>query len=147
MPTRVREDRVQVEGQTSWPLKNGYQVELRRGMADYQSLGLLFEKDSSLFQALLTIAQGRPHDVSTENTAALRNGLYLLPDFSMREDLRNVLLSAYQETPDGCVLVNPFRLESTDQAGALEHMEKAALERLLRLIGGDKDEGRSGGRQ
>lgn len=123
------------------PLKNGRQIEARLGLATYQSLGYLFQRDPGLFLALRDIAEGRPEKVAPRQTSALREALFLRRDLSIDDSVRDVLLSAYQEAPDGPVLVNPFKLQNPDEARALEQMQKAGFDRAIRLLRSD-DEGK-----
>ena|SRR5579872_445871 len=139
VPSNLMEERLDQGGETILPLKNGRQIEVRLGLATYQSLTRLFENDRHLFNALRSIAEGHSATVGPARTRALRHGLFLQQDLSIREPVRDVLLSAYQETAEGCILANPFKLDRPEQARMLEQLEKAGLDRIIRLLWNDEE--------
>lgn len=127
------------DGKTVLPLKNGRQIDVRLGLATYRTLCRFFEKDPELFNALRALAEGRDDLVSRYQRVALRRALLLRSDLTIRDAVRDVLLSSYQE-PDGPVLTNPFKLDSPEQARRLEQMEQAGLDKLLRRLWSDEDQ-------
>lgn len=143
MPAQLREERLEDEVEDKlFPLKNGGQIGGNHGQGVLENLRDLLEDDPQLFQALLAIVQGRPQDATPEAVSQLRSDLFLRADNgAIRPDIRDVLLSAYNETAEGPVLVNPFVLTSSEQPVELERMNKEANDRLLREIfrkGNDK---------
>jgi hypothetical protein len=141
----LTEERLSKEQRTVLSLKNGGQIEAGLGLAAYDQVTFLFQKNPNLFTALLSIARGNLDAGTAEEKESLRNGFFLRQDFSIVDSVHDVLLSAYQETPDGPTLVNPFQLETPDHARLLERLERAALIRILRLR--DDNPGTSQGRQ
>lgn len=117
-------------------LRNGGQISASEGTAAFSTLTGLLERAPDRLAAMAAIALGRPGDAAPEHVAALTKGLMLRPDGSIPDYLRVVLLAAYQETPEGPVLVNPFRPENEVQVRRLERLDRDALERLRRVLGG-----------
>ncbi len=144
---RVREDGLEGEGSRRVvPLKHGEPVEAGLGLAYYNSLRALFENEPELFESLLAIAQDRIRDAAPAHIARLRQALFLRHgDGTLDPMMRDVLLSACQVTPEGPVLVSPFRPESPDDVRAVEEADRRALDRLRRLSRPDDDDTRKGG--
>ena len=72
---------------------------------------------------------------------ALQRDGFLKQDGRLDADMQNVLLSAYQETTEGPVIVNPFQLTSPQDAAELSRSESKGIDRLLRRLrqqGGDE---------
>jgi hypothetical protein len=119
----------QEEGRAALPLKNG---------------SSLLEQAPEHFQALLAIAYGRHAEAPSQSVEILKDALLLRPDGTLVPDLGNVLHSAYHQTAEGPVLINPFRLDDPEQVQMLEEMEQNALQKLLRRIRreNERDRGR-----
>jgi hypothetical protein len=125
-------------------LKNGSEIDAGWGITFWRALQSLLDQHPEHLQALLAIAKGRSEDAPARSVAFLRHGGLLLRDRTVNPDAQAVLLSAYQETAEGPVLVNPFRLDSPEQAQALESRDAERSHRLLRwLKRRENDEGRA----
>jgi hypothetical protein len=122
-------------------LKNGAEIEVGWGMAFWRSLEDLLDAHPDHFATLLTLACDPAAAVSPKSVAFLRRCLYLHPDGTIIPDERAVLLSAYQETAEGPVLVNPFVLDGPDEAQKLERREARGYRRLIRRLGFDDARG------
>jgi hypothetical protein len=129
-----REGWLQEERRKILPLKNGGQIEAAFGLAGWRSLEHLLEQSPQNFRALLAIAEGRPGDADAQSIAHLSDSLFLRPDGSLEPGMRDVLLSSHTVTSEGSVLVNPFRLDTSDQAHTLEQIDDTGYQWLRREI-------------
>jgi hypothetical protein len=144
MPVQRTEEWLADEERKQYTLKNGQQIEGRRGCLALLDLKGLLEQSPQFFRALLAIVQGRLEDASPEAVAYLKDCGYLRADTgAVRADIPDVLLSAYQETPEGPVLVNPFKFNSTDEAREVEQSEKTSIDWLIRELRKDGGKGPS----
>lgn len=146
VPAQPREGLLRADRNELLPLKNGGHVEASLGQALLRMLEGLLERHPDDFHALLAIIEGRTEEAPSARVEALKEAMLLRPDGSVIPGLRDVLLSAYQQTQEGPVLVNPFQLESNDQARALEQAEEEGYLRLAREIRkrkGRNDEGQT----
>lgn len=115
-------------------LKNGTEIDARWGLAELTQLKYFFDQDTDVFDALLAVAQGRPGEVPAAGLDYLREASFLDDHDVLNEATRNVLLSAYRATPEGAVLVNPFRLHDRNEAIGLENMlDEKQLRRLRKM--------------
>ena len=120
-------------------LKNGAQIEADWGNANYFALQGLLEQEPEAFHSLLEVARGGLRAIPEGHLSVLRNALLLRPDGTVTPGTRDVLLSAYRETPDGPALVNPFQFTSEEEVRREEQAEKNELDRVRRwLREGDK---------
>jgi hypothetical protein len=121
---QLREERMEEErADTMYPLKAGGQIGGRHGRFVLLDLEGILEQSPHLFQALLAIVQDRREDAPPEALARLSDCGYLkADDGTVRADIRDVLLSAFQDTPEGPVLgvtteylsffgINPIQFE------------------------------------
>ena len=116
-------------------LKNGAQIEARDGKLYYGFLCSLLAEEPEVFRGLLAFAQDQNRAMLPGHRVRLMFlGGYLEPDGSIMPKVRDVLLSAYKETPDGPMLVNPFFLSRPEQARELERMETEGLDWLIREL-------------
>jgi hypothetical protein len=149
-PVKLREERLAEEDPRKkiMPLKNGGQIEARTGMAYFDCFCDIQAQEPDDLRALLSLAQGQCEEVPAAVIDGLRDTGFLEADGSLKPGPRDVLLSAYRETPDGPVLVMPFVLKDEEAARVFERMEQQGIERLIRRLrrDRDKDEGRPGGR-
>jgi hypothetical protein len=146
----ARRDGRQVTGQHDKMvlLKKGGEIEYKEGCFCYDFLTLLLDRHPQHFSGLLALDQGRIQDILPESIAYFSTGrgrgIYTTAEGAIKPTMSAVLRSAYQETRDGRVLVNPFLLESEAQAQELEQVreqhDKASLDRLLRYLR-DMDDG------
>ncbi len=85
------------------PLKNGRRMDIEDVHDVWHDLQDLRRRHPTHFQALLALGQSQAEDVSRESIAYLQNGAYLSPDgATVRQDVRDVLLSAGPELNDPC---------------------------------------------
>lgn len=125
-------------------LKNGARIEAGLGSATYLALRGLLEQEPELFQSLLALAREDPIDVPENNIAALRDAFFLRSDGRPSLATRNVLLSAYRQTPDGPTLVHPFRFGSAEEVKREERAENNAWDRVRRWLSDDDTPGSGG---
>jgi len=121
-------------GQEELVLKNGGRIEASLGQALLRALEGLLEQAPHHFRALHAIAEGRSSEAPPESVSALKDAHFLRPDGTAIPGLADVVVSAYQQTRDGPVLINPFQLETLDQVRALERMEQEGRLRLAHEI-------------
>jgi hypothetical protein len=144
VPTEIRKKPLADKPQEKiLQLKNGAQVEATIGVVYFEELSDLLDQEPEHFRTLLALARGQSEGIPAEHTKALQRDGFLKGGGVLDEDMRNVLLSAYQETAEGVVLVNPFLLATPVQAAELERLEERGLDRLIRKLrkqkGDDKD--------
>jgi hypothetical protein len=123
-------------------LKNGAMADLMLAKATWQTLMSVSDTHPALVVAVLELAQGKqqPPDMLRE----LRKALLTQPNGELRDVVRDVVLSAYQETTEGAVLVNPFLLDSEADRKAFEECEQRSKRNWLRILRPDDPrEGRS----
>ncbi len=131
-----------INRRTTLPLRSGAEVEAGLGQAYLGILEGLLNGDRPLFDALVEVAQGRGGEVGADAVAGLKRALALRPDGTPLPGLTDVLLSAYQSTAEGPVLVNPFKLTDPEQARKLEGLDDASHEWLLRQVRRGDERGR-----
>ncbi len=132
------------EPRRTLPLRIGGEIDAGFGRGYFEGLRSLLEQYPQHFQALVTLAEGSAPVASLSSIDFLKHCWFLDADGRIKSDVRAVLLSALQVTPEGAVLTNPFRLETSDQARDLERQEADGYRRLLRRLGTEgKDKGRS----
>lgn len=143
-PAEIREKPLAEKPQEKFlQLKNGAQVEATVGVVYFKGLSNLLDQVPEHFRTLLALARGQTEGMTAEHIKALQRDGFLKRDGLLDADMHNVLLSAYHETAEGSVLVNPFRFASPEQPAELERREKDGLDRLIRRLrkqkGDDKD--------
>jgi hypothetical protein len=141
------EDALEGKAGKLFTLKNGKQMEAGLAMAAWQTLQNFQLQHPDLFQVLLSIAQERPDGAAPEAVTRIKTTTYFMTGDAVRPDIRDVLLSAYQETSEGAVLVNPIQFANADEAREIEQLEKQGVSRMLRELNmrGEKDPGSSKG--
>lgn len=113
-------------------LRTGAVVERGLARAFYGMLTSLAEQDPVALAALLAIAQGRDANPALVARLAAEG---LLPDHGQpRPVARAVLLAAFRDTPEGPVLVDPFRYNSAEDLGRQEALDNHSTKWLLRDI-------------
>lgn len=123
-------------------LKNGSRIGSNRGRTLLRHLERLLDSSPENFRALLGVARDETQLLSAEVEERLVRGGYLRADrATIHPDLRNVLLSAYRETPDGPLLVSPFQFENQEQVDELERQDGEFWRRMIRELrsGNDRD--------
>src|SRR6185312_4639018 len=91
-------------------LRNGATIDVKDGRAAWATLNSLLHTHRALFNAVL--AKVRGETVTHIMEQELRRALLTLPSGELMRDIHDVILSGYQETKDGPVIVNPFKLET-----------------------------------
>jgi hypothetical protein len=134
---------MQDEPKKEMTLKNGGKITPGLGLSLLGLLENLLEQKPQRFLALVALAQGHSQGVSEGDLAFFRKSLLVRGDGSINTQIRDVLLSGYQQDP-GPMMINPFRLESKDQAAELETADDENWQRLAKLI---RDEKENEGRQ
>jgi hypothetical protein len=112
-------------------LKNGTTIDVKTGRSAWGTLNDLLEQHPHLFKLLHSKIRGE--EITPEAIRELRKALLVLPSGEVRESLRNVLLSGYQETKDGPVIVNPFKLDSESDRQAFTEAENLRRRNDARL--------------
>lgn len=122
-------------------LKNGTSISAAAGDTNYDLLSKLLEKEPALFQTMLAIARNPKAEVPIKDVRFLAHAGFLTNRTrTMNEDMRNVILSSYTETPEGPVLLNPFKLETEEEASYLQEIEKQGNVRLRKFLGNTLDD-------
>jgi hypothetical protein len=124
-------------------LKNGDQVDADWTVILYESFVDMMDNCPRRFQSLLALAQGRPGDVVADDLEYFKEAGFVTPAGVLSSDVQSVLLSAYQETPEGPVLVNPVRLETPADRAAVEHAQQLLNRRALDFLRERDDDGPS----
>ncbi len=138
LPDRSREGSLEEQERNRLTLKNGAEVDAARAIASLRSLERLLRVEPRLFHALVTIVQGRRNEVTPDVIAELQDAAFLRAGTGdVCADIPDVLLSAYQETREGPVLVNPFKFRSDADARIVESIDEARFNRLIRAILGN----------
>jgi len=107
-------------------LKNGSEVDAQIAYVRWRMLGAEQTTRPHLVEALLAFARGNPDSISTEVAAETkeRHSFWFTRDGALEPIVRDVLLSAYRETPDGVVIVNPFDLRTQQEADTLSEIQR-----------------------
>ncbi len=117
----IREDRLEEDfSRKVLPLKNGGATEIAVGLVTADILRDLLEKQPEHFEVLLALARGQNQDLPVRSLAYLRRDEFLMKGAVIKPLYRDILLSSYQQTPDGPVIVNPFRLDDEADARAVQ---------------------------
>jgi hypothetical protein len=130
-------------------LKSGAEVNVRDALAECDDLERLLRLHSRDFQVLLGIARGRIDPDRSANLSpaerqsvdSLTEARYLI-DKAIHPMTRDVLLSAYHETPDGPAIVQPFKLANTHEKLIVERvasrMDDRSAKWMRKFFGGDE---------
>lgn len=127
-------------------LKNGSEVDARSAYVDWRMLFAEQDLHPNNVQSLIALARGDPDSVSKEVVAELRerHRLWFARDGTLEPIVRDVLLSAYRDTPEGVVIVNPFELTNQRDADTFSKIQRRDDRLLSRLFGlGDDPPGHS----
>jgi len=126
-------------------LKNGAEVDARSAYIKWRMLEALHESKPHETHALLALTEGREAALSPEIFARLkqRHANWFHPDGTLVEMVRNVLSSAFRETPEGAVLVNPFQLATDTDRNTLLEIQRQDDRFLRRFLRGDDPPGNS----
>jgi hypothetical protein len=124
-------------------LKNGDQVDADWTVILYESLVAMQDVRPRRFQSLLALAQGRAGDVVADDLEYFKEAGFITPAGALSSDVQSVLVSAYQETPEGAVLINPVRLETQADRAAVERIEQTLNQRARDFLNERDAEGPS----
>lgn len=138
----VKEEETSQEGGPTLPLKNdaGKSVNVRRALAERYSLLALLNGHPRHFAALLCLALGQ----DVETNAKIRNYLKarkLLSEdgVSVCPEVRDILLSSYQKTPDGHHLGYPFAINGPEDLQIIENAEQQIRDFWATMLHGEED--------
>ena len=115
-------------------LKNGALISTELALILLSGLRSLLENEPEHFKTLLAVANGDKQRIDQESTTVLRSQSFLDEDNCILQSMRDVLLSAYQETKEGPIVGNPFRLLDLRDARALEGIDKQRKAKFLRDV-------------
>jgi hypothetical protein len=115
-------------------LKNGAQIEEKRGWECLNCLRTLAEDEPEHFQTLLSIARENSTDVNSAHVKILIEDGFLTKCGSIHLDMRDVLFSAYQETNEGPIVANPFKLTDVTESHRLEADEEERYQAFRRKV-------------
>jgi hypothetical protein len=122
-------------------LKNGTRFDAGLTRAAYQTLDAFLEREPELFGSLLALARDQQDAVPADHITRLRAALLVRPDGTLVPVVREVLLSAYRDTPDGPALVHPVRFASAEEVAREERAEEASWNWLNRWLREDDTPG------
>jgi hypothetical protein len=122
-------------------LKNGSEVDARGAYVIWRMLELE-EPQSPQLQLLLAMARGNESTVSTVPNTEFKthHRVWFLKDGALHPVAKQVLLSAYRDTPDGPVIVSPFQLNSQQDIellAVIQRQHDRSLRRFFRDMGDD----------
>lgn len=124
-------------------LKDGYEVDARSALVLLESLRAKLEVHPDQFRSLLALAEGRHEDTDPAHLKHLQDQGYLESAGSIRPEVRSILLSAYTASPEGVVLVNPFRLQNEGEKQVAERADEQIDQVIRDWLSGPGDGGRS----
>lgn len=107
----------------------------------------LLEQQPAHFRALVSLVKGDEEGVTEQRIEDLKSWYYLEGDGTVKPGIRDIIESAYRETPDGPCIVNPFDVTNPADAATLQRAneqlaerQQGGAERMRRAIfGRDKD--------
>ncbi len=124
-------------------LKNGELAPVRRAIVLVGFLSDLLESEPQKFQTLLDLARvgntsllPDKSKVTQEAVRYFERHAYCDNDGNIDPVVRNVVLSAYQATPEGPVLIQPFRLANAEEKAIAERMEMQLVNWLRKGLRG-----------
>ena len=117
-------------------LKNGSEVDAQPAYVWWRMLEGLNGVRPEIARHLLSLARGEHWSVSGDSTKLLRQKYpeWFDKQGNLDEVAKNVILSAWRETADGRVIVNPFQLTSQNELAplaAIEHQDNRFLRDLF----------------
>jgi hypothetical protein len=121
---RRDEHRLAKEYQRNVRLKKGGQICLEAALIHLGALQILLDDMPNHFPTLLAIAREDQYKTDQESVSVLRYYGFLRQDDTIHPGLRDVLLSAYEEIPDGPLLSNPFTDVDTNEIERLNRLRK-----------------------
>jgi hypothetical protein len=125
-------DQFEISPNYTVTLRNGATEDLTQAMATWDTLTQIKDNQPALFAAALALAQGQ--EPSPSMRRELRRGLLTLRNGVLRPAVKNVLLSSYEETPEGPVLVNPIKPTCDADRRAFEELEARSERNFRRFL-------------
>ena len=125
-------------------LKNGSEVDAKIAYVDWQMLEAVETREPAHLQALVAIARGDEASVAPEVRAHLREQwlTWFNRDGEMEPVVREVLKSAYRDTPDGSLLVFPFQISTQSDQDIFAKIQREDDQILRRFSRRTDDHGR-----
>ena len=124
-------------------LKKGSDADVLLALSQLDHLGAMLRVRPERFLTLLALAQGRPEEAKQEHITHLTKSGFISKDGSISQDLRELLLSAYQMTGDGPVLVNPFKLQTNEDKRKADRADRQIDRFWEKFLSGPNKGGRS----
>lgn len=124
-------------------LKNGDQIDARWAILLYDRLRAMQAVHPKRLKSLLALAPDRPNDVPTDHLELFKEGGLADSAGAISPDVRGVLLSSYQQTPDGPVLTNPVRFASAADRAAVERINRELNQRFRSFLDERDEDGPS----
>jgi hypothetical protein len=129
-------------------LKNGKLVNVEDALIELEGLRETQESFPGEFQAMVALAQGRPQEAHPRHLKSLRRYGLIGRDGALWPLTADVLLSSLEMSPEGPVLVNPFKLSSQAEKLLAERADddlgrrirESALRGIRRARGRSEDE-------
>jgi hypothetical protein len=151
----VRVSRRKKPAEYQLPLKNtGEQIEVIEARLWENKIRKLLEQDPGHFQALVSLVEGRPDEVSKEQVRDLRKWLFLARDGSPLPGAKAIIQAAYRKTPDGPAVVDPLDVRTAEEIETflraekqLKKREERGLDRIIRKLSGEDKENNEGHRR
>lgn len=118
-------------------LKNGTEVDARAAYVIWRMLEALQEKKPQECQSFAHLWCGTKPDLSATTLQALgnRHRYWFADDGTLSPMVREVLLNAYRDTPEGVVIVSPFQLANESERQVLLDIQTQDDLLLRRLRG------------
>jgi len=130
--------------------KSGERREVRSTRSWEDVVRRLSEKQPEHFQTLRSLVEGHSEGVSTDHVRDLTKWSYLKQDGSVQPAIRDIIETAYRETPDGPCIVDPFDVKNPADAATLQRADEQRAARhekglgrlILHLFDEDKGKGK-----
>lgn len=124
-------------------LKNGSEVDARAAYVDWKLLQATQQKQPAEFAALLALARSEQMALTEEAREELRrrNHFAFDSDGNLDQVAGAIILSAYRETPDGPMLVNPFQLSTEAERELFDETERKVDNVFLRFLRRGRESG------
>lgn len=126
-------------------LKNGVEVDARKAYVDWRMFVGAEKETPAHVQALVALARGDDGSVPSNVRLALQSTYedWFASDGSLLPLIKDVVLSAFRDTPDGPVIVNPFQLTSQADAEVFDRVERRYYRILRWFFGNDNPPGQA----
>jgi hypothetical protein len=117
-------------------LKNGNEVDAQSAYVEWRMLTAHQANSSQDLQALIAIARNEAIPADLHDKLRKEDLTWFDDNGNLSPLVRDVLLSAVRDSPDGTVLVNPFDLTKEADARLLYRIEQRYLQRLKQMFRG-----------